>query len=51
MGGTSQMLIHRNAAGQHICTTHRIIAVDGTILHWDEADIQLPTEIIVKAHY
>ena len=51
VGGTSQMLIHRDSTGRHVCTTHRVVAVDGTILHWDESDIKLPTETLVKAHH
>ena len=37
--------------GNHICTTHQIVAADGTtILHWDESDVTLESEILVKAH-
>ena len=49
-GGTSQHLIHRNSAGQHVCTTHRILAQDGSVLHWDESDVHLETEIVAKSH-
>ncbi len=49
-GGTSQMLLHRNADGRHVCTTHRIIASDGKVLHWDESDVKLATETVVKDH-
>jgi hypothetical protein len=44
------MLVHRDSEGRHVCTTHRITAPDGTVLHWDEADLKTDTEIIAKAH-
>jgi hypothetical protein len=49
-GGTSQMLIHRDHSGRHVCTTHRIVDRDGSVLHWDTADVHLPSETLVKRH-
>jgi hypothetical protein len=34
-----------------MCTTHRITATDGAVLHWDEADLKTETETIAKAHH
>jgi hypothetical protein len=44
------MLVHHDSAGRHVCTTHRIVASDGTVLHWDESDLKTATETIAKAH-
>ena len=49
-GGISQMLVHRDDGGRHVCTTHRIIDASGNVLHWDEADVKLSTETVAKAH-
>ena len=47
-GGWSRMLAHYNAAGAHICTTHRIIGPGGDVLHEDEADLYVGDVTIYK---
>lgn len=44
--GTSDIIQHRNAAGYHVATTHRITMPDGSIPHWDEKDIHIG-EIVI----
>ena len=40
-GSFSQIVRHRLPNGKHVATTHRIIALDGTIDHQDAKDILL----------
>jgi hypothetical protein len=47
-GGTSDILVHHDAFGRHICTTHRIIDGEGNVLHWDEEDVKFETETVAK---
>ena len=44
------MLLHRDGDGRHVCTTHRIVLADGTYAHWDESDVHLEEETLVKSH-
>ena len=37
----SQIVKHRLPNGKHIATTHRVIALDGTVYHQDAKDILL----------
>ena len=46
----SQILKHYDVTGRHVCTTHRIISSDGEVLHWDEADVKLEGETVIKSH-
>jgi len=49
-GAISRMLIHRDASGRHVCTTHQIVDGEGNVLHWDASDVKLPAETVAKAH-
>ena len=42
-GGTSQIVKHYTARGQHVATTHRLLDSGGTETHWDEKDLILPS--------
>lgn len=40
--GTSRILLHFDANGKHVASTHRIMnEKTGAILHWDEKGMQL----------
>jgi hypothetical protein len=39
--GISEIVRHRNNAGFHIATTHRVVMLDGSIPHWDAKDIHI----------
>jgi hypothetical protein len=45
-GGMSDILRHKNTAGYQIATTHRIIARDGSVSHWDAKDIHVGSIVI-----
>lgn len=41
-GGTSRILLHFDANGKHVASTHRIMNKNtGLVFHWDEKGMQL----------
>ena len=47
-GGASQILKHSTSTEVHVCTTHRIIDPEGTVRHWDEADVKVSGLTLAK---
>ena len=45
-GGSSEITSHKNSAGYHVTTTHRIIAPDGSIPHWDAKSLRIGDIVI-----
>ncbi len=46
--GDTQILKHYTSSNMHVCTTHRIIDAEGTILHWDESNLNVAGLTLVK---
>lgn len=48
-GGTSSIIQHRNRAGYHVATTHRITLADGPTPHWHAKDLHLGDIVIWRS--